>query len=60
MTTKAEVQDLLRFLTQDAKIPLPTAMGKIKELQQSSLTEYGSFSKQFCSEASHYILLIQK
>ncbi len=38
MTTKNEIQALLRFLSQDAKIPLPTAMGKIKELQKASLT----------------------
>ena len=38
MTTKTEIQALLRFLSQDAKIPLPTAMGKIKELQNASLT----------------------
>ena len=38
MSTKAEVQDLLRFLARDAKVPLATAMGKIKELQQAALT----------------------
>ncbi|MCJ1358711.1 MAG: hypothetical protein MMC33_008711 [Icmadophila ericetorum] len=49
MTTKAEVQDLLRFLTQDAKIPLPMALAKIKDLQQASLTEYELFPLQFRS-----------
>ena len=38
MTTKTEIQALLRFLSQDARIPLPTAMSKIKELQSAKLT----------------------
>jgi len=38
MTTKAEIQDLLRFLTQDAKLPLKDAMPKIKDLQKANLT----------------------
>lgn len=37
----AQVQGLLRFLSQDAKIPLATAMSKVMELQKSSLTTYG-------------------
>lgn len=37
MTTKHEIQALLRFLSQDAKIPLPTAMSKVKELQSANL-----------------------
>ena len=40
MTTKLEVQALLRFLSQDAKIPLPVALSKIKELQKAELTRY--------------------
>ena len=43
MTTKSEIQDLLRFLSQDAKIPLQVAMAKIKELQKANLTKYGQF-----------------
>ena len=38
MTTKEEVQALLRFLSQDAKVPLPIAMNKVKELQKFELT----------------------
>ncbi|TID24886.1 Serine/threonine-protein kinase [Venturia nashicola] len=38
MATQAEVQGLLRFLTGWAKLPLPVAMGKIKELQKAELT----------------------
>lgn len=38
MSTKNEIQALLRFLSQDAKIPLPTAMSKVKELQSVNLT----------------------
>jgi hypothetical protein len=33
----AQLQALLRFLSQDAKVPLGTAMGKVKELQKESL-----------------------
>lgn len=40
MTTKSEIQDLLRFLTQDAKVPLRDAMPKIKELQKANLITY--------------------
>ncbi|MCJ1450506.1 hypothetical protein MMC28_000837 [Mycoblastus sanguinarius] len=45
MTTKSEIQTLLRFLSQDAKIPLPTAMGKVNELQNASLTSPASLAK---------------
>lgn len=37
MTTPAEMQALLRFLSQDAKVPLSSAMSKIKDLQKASL-----------------------
>ena len=40
MTTKSEIQDLLRFLSQDAKISLQVAMPKIKDLQKANLTRY--------------------
>ena len=40
MTTKSEIQDLLRFLTQDAKIALQVALPKIKELQAANLVRY--------------------
>ena len=38
MTTKAEIQALLRFLSRDARVPLPMAMSKVKELQDANLT----------------------
>ena len=38
MTTKTEIQVLLRFLSQDARVPLPMAMSKVKELQSANLT----------------------
>jgi hypothetical protein len=38
MATQAEIQGLLRFLTGWAKLPLPVAMSKIKELQKAELT----------------------
>ncbi|CAN9098529.1 unnamed protein product [Alternaria alternata] len=37
MTSAQDVQILLRFLSQDAKIPLAQALSKIKELQAASL-----------------------
>jgi hypothetical protein len=37
MTSAQEVQALLRFLSQDAKIPLAQAMGKIKDLQSANM-----------------------
>lgn len=35
----AQVPALLRFLTQDAKIPLAVAIGKTPELQKANLTK---------------------
>jgi hypothetical protein len=40
MSSTAQLQALLRFLSQDAKVPLATAMAKVKELQKGNLTEY--------------------
>jgi len=34
------VPDLLRFLSQDAKLSLALAMGKVLELQKAHLTKY--------------------
>lgn len=34
----AQISNLLRFLTQDAKIPLAVAIGKTPELQKANLT----------------------
>ena len=50
MSTPTEVQALLRFLSQDAKVPLSTAMGKMKELQEAFLTRYA----QKCNFHSSY------
>ncbi|KAL5357818.1 hypothetical protein BJX96DRAFT_27988 [Aspergillus floccosus] len=41
----AQIQNLLRFLSQDAKVPLATAMSKVIELQKSSLTTAEEISK---------------
>lgn len=38
MTTKDEIQELLRFLSRDARVPLPMAISKVKELQSAKLT----------------------
>ncbi|KAI4153857.1 MAG: hypothetical protein LQ341_000472 [Variospora aurantia] len=45
MTSVAEVQTLLRFLSQDAKVPVPLAMSKVKDLTEVSLTTPESLSK---------------
>lgn len=37
MSATAGLQELLRFLSQDAKIPLATAIGKVKDLQKAHL-----------------------
>ncbi|KAL9608205.1 MAG: hypothetical protein Q9167_006946 [Letrouitia subvulpina] len=38
MSTVTEVQALLRFLSQEAKVPVPLAMSCVKELQKATLT----------------------
>ncbi|PNS20795.1 hypothetical protein CAC42_2726 [Sphaceloma murrayae] len=40
-----DVQALLRFLTKDAKLPLATAMGKVKELQAGDMGTVESISR---------------
>ncbi|KAI9717272.1 MAG: hypothetical protein M1812_004799 [Candelaria pacifica] len=45
MGSPAEIQALLRFLSQDAKVPLATAMGKVKILQERRLTSFEIISK---------------
>ncbi|KAI4192442.1 MAG: hypothetical protein LQ346_004312, partial [Caloplaca aetnensis] len=45
MTSVAEIQALLRFLSQDAKVPVPVAMSKIKDLKELSITTPESLSK---------------
>ncbi|MCJ1238999.1 hypothetical protein MMC14_006991 [Varicellaria rhodocarpa] len=45
MATQSEVQELLRFLSRDAKVPLNVAMAKVKELQQNSLSSIGQLAK---------------
>lgn len=37
MASAQEVQNILRFLSQDAKVPLAQALGKVKELQAAKL-----------------------
>ncbi|KAL1968370.1 hypothetical protein VTN77DRAFT_1899 [Rasamsonia byssochlamydoides] len=41
----AQLQALLRFLSQDAKVPLATAMGKVKKLQEAGLRSADEISK---------------
>jgi K+-sensing histidine kinase KdpD len=38
----SQVQALLRFLSQDARVPLATAMGKVAELIKADLSTYGT------------------
>ena len=40
-----DLQSYLRFLTQDAKVPLATAMGKIKDLQKAGLDSPDKLTK---------------
>lgn len=42
MATAKDLQALLRFLTQDARIPLATAISKAKGLQEAKLLKYGN------------------
>lgn len=37
MAGTVDLQQLLRFLTKDAKLPLATAMTKVNDLQQAQL-----------------------
>jgi hypothetical protein len=37
MTSAQDIQSLLRFLSQDAKVPLAQALGKVKDLQTAKL-----------------------
>ncbi|KAG2009065.1 hypothetical protein GB937_008004 [Aspergillus fischeri] len=41
----AEIQTLLRFLSQDAKLPLASAMGKVMDLQKANLISVEQISK---------------
>ncbi|KAH0553033.1 hypothetical protein GP486_006770 [Trichoglossum hirsutum] len=50
MDTQAELQDLLRFLSRDAKIPLASAMGKIKGLRNAGLTRQDIFADEKLSK----------
>ncbi|KAF2725096.1 hypothetical protein K431DRAFT_216397 [Polychaeton citri CBS 116435] len=45
MSAAAGLQTLLRFLSQDAKVPLATAIGKAKELQTADLDKVDSLAK---------------
>ncbi|KAL4736587.1 hypothetical protein BDV11DRAFT_172795 [Aspergillus similis] len=42
----SQVQALLRFLSQDAKVPLATAMGKVNELRKADLTTPENITKE--------------
>ncbi|KAL6711258.1 hypothetical protein ACN47E_005789 [Coniothyrium glycines] len=45
MTSAQDLQTLLRFLSQDAKVPLAQALGKVKDLQAAGLTSTSDLSK---------------
>jgi hypothetical protein len=40
-----QLQALLRFLSQDAKIPLASAMGKVRELQKAKLARFAPYNR---------------
>lgn len=46
----SDLQALLRFLTQDAKVPLATAMAKVKDLQKVSLDSSEKLAKAKADE----------
>ena len=50
----SQLQDLLRFLSGDAKIPLATAMGYAKNLASSKLMRYLGFSPSFVTVANEF------
>jgi hypothetical protein len=37
MASAQDIQSMLRFLTQDAKVPLAQALGKVKDMQAAKL-----------------------
>ncbi|KIW08351.1 uncharacterized protein PV09_01267 [Verruconis gallopava] len=45
MATRTDIQDMLRFLTTTAKLPLATAMGKMKELLAAGITQIEHVTK---------------
>ncbi|KAF1932845.1 uncharacterized protein M421DRAFT_1428 [Didymella exigua CBS 183.55] len=45
MSSAQEVQSLLRFLSQDAKLPLAQALGKVKDLQAAKLVTPEAIAK---------------
>ncbi|WEW55107.1 hypothetical protein PRK78_000535 [Emydomyces testavorans] len=45
MATAAEVQVILRFLSQDAKVPLSLAIAKVKDLQEAKLLNIEALAK---------------
>ena len=45
MSSPTDLPTLLRFLTQDAKVPLATALASVQALQQANLTSIESISK---------------
>ncbi|KAK4493979.1 hypothetical protein PRZ48_015165 [Zasmidium cellare] len=46
----SDLQALLRFLSQDAKVPLATAMGKVKDLQNANLDSPEKLAKAKADE----------
>lgn len=45
MSTTTDLPTLLRFLTQDAKVPLATALASVQALQKANLTSIDNISK---------------
>jgi hypothetical protein len=37
MASAQDIQSMLRFLSQDAKVPLAQALGKVKDMQAAKL-----------------------
>ncbi|KAG8525971.1 uncharacterized protein KY384_000733 [Bacidia gigantensis] len=60
MATKIEIQDLLRFLTLDAKVPLPSAMSKVKDLQTVNLTSATRLSTNRAPLVLAFVVILLK
>lgn len=50
MSTTTDLPTLLRFLTQDAKVPLATALASVQALQKANLTSIDNISKAKAEE----------
>ncbi|KMP07835.1 hypothetical protein CIRG_07516 [Coccidioides immitis RMSCC 2394] len=60
MATTAEVQAILRFLSQESKVPLALAIAKVKDLRDSNLLKYQTPSPEHLSSRLFVIEALAK